>query len=118
MRRSSPVDRFQLAYERSGSGPAAVLLHGWPGDHADYRRVVPLLGGPADVVTPELRGFGHSGPPAEGSSAAAQARSVIGLIEELGLAPAVVAGYDVGSRVAQTIARARPDLVRELVMSP
>jgi pimeloyl-ACP methyl ester carboxylesterase len=122
MRRSSPVGRFQLAYERSGSGPAAVLLHGWPGDHADYRRVVPLLGGHADVVTPDLRGFGHSDrhfvPPAEGYSAAAQARSVIGLIEELGLAPAVVAGYDVGSRVAQTIARARPDLVRELAISP
>ena len=122
MRRSSPVDRFQLAYERSGSGPAAVLLHGWPGDHADYRRVVPLLGGHADVVTPDLRGFGHSDrhpvPPAEGYSAAAQARSVIALIEELDLAPAVVAGYDVGSRVAQTIARARPDLVRELVISP
>jgi pimeloyl-ACP methyl ester carboxylesterase len=122
MLRTSPVDGFRLAYERTGSGPGVVLLHGWPGDHADYRRVVPLLGGHADVVAPDLRGFGesdrHARPPAEAYSAAAQARSVAGLIEELGLAPAVIAGYDVGSRVAQTIARGRPDLVRELVISP
>jgi pimeloyl-ACP methyl ester carboxylesterase len=122
MRTASPVDGFRLAYERHGSGPGVILLHGWPGDHADYRRVVPLLGGHADVVTPDLRGFGASDrlarPPAEAYSAAAQARSVIGLVEELGLAPAVIGGYDVGSRVAQTVARERPDLVHELVLSP
>jgi pimeloyl-ACP methyl ester carboxylesterase len=119
---TSPVDGFRLAYERTGAGPGVVLLHGWPGDHADYRRVVPLLGGHADVVTPDLRGFGESDrnpqPAADGYSAAAQARSIIGLIQELELAPVVIAGYDVGSRVAQTIARARPDLVRELVIAP
>jgi pimeloyl-ACP methyl ester carboxylesterase len=122
MLRTSPVDGFHLAYERTGSGMGVVLLHGWPGDHADYRRVVPLLAGHADAVTPDLRGFGESDRPArparEAYSAAAQARSVVALIEELELQPAVIAGYDVGSRVAQTIARARPDLVRELVISP
>ncbi|MGH3155863.1 MAG: alpha/beta fold hydrolase [Streptosporangiaceae bacterium] len=30
MPRSSPVDGFQLVYDRAGSGPAVVLLHGWP----------------------------------------------------------------------------------------
>jgi pimeloyl-ACP methyl ester carboxylesterase len=122
MLRTSPVDGFRLAYERTGAGPGVVLLHGWPGEHADYRRVVPLLAGHADAVTPDLRGFGqsdrHARPPAEAYSADAQARSVIGLIEELELPPAVVAGYDVGSRVAQAVARRRPDLVQELVISP
>ena len=32
--------------------------------------------------------------------------------------PAVVGGYDVGSRVAQALARARPELVRALVLAP
>ena len=41
-------------------------------------------------------------------SAAAQARSVVGLIDELGLELAVIAGYDIGSRIAQAIARERP----------
>jgi pimeloyl-ACP methyl ester carboxylesterase len=39
---SAPVDGFRLAYERAGAGPAAVLLHRWPGWRADYRDVVPL----------------------------------------------------------------------------
>jgi pimeloyl-ACP methyl ester carboxylesterase len=34
------------------------LLHGWPGDRTDYREVVPLVSATADVVVPDLRGFG------------------------------------------------------------
>jgi pimeloyl-ACP methyl ester carboxylesterase len=30
----------------------------------------------------------------------------------------VVAGYDIGSRTAQAVARQRPDLVRALVIAP
>jgi pimeloyl-ACP methyl ester carboxylesterase len=122
MLRSSPVDGFRLAYERSGSGAPVVLLHGWPGDHADYRHVVPLLSDCADVLAPDLRGFGESDRhpllPWEGYSAAAQARSIVELIDDLGVRPAVIAGYDIGSRVAQTIARTCPDVVRALVVSP
>jgi pimeloyl-ACP methyl ester carboxylesterase len=119
---SSPVDGFRLAYERAGAGPPVVLLHGWPGDHADHREVMALLREHADVVAPDLRGFGasdkHREDPATAYGAAAQARSVLGLVDELGLERPVVAGYDVGSRVAQAIARAAPDRVRAIVVSP
>ena len=47
-----------------------------------------------------------------------QAASVVGLIGELGLGPAVIAGCDVGSRVAQQIARRTPEVVRALVVAP
>ena len=93
-----------------------VLLHGWPGDRADYRDVTPLLSDRADVVAPDLRGFGasdkHPENPASAYSAAAQARSVLGLVDELGLDAPVLAGYDIGSRIAQTIARKAPERVR------
>jgi pimeloyl-ACP methyl ester carboxylesterase len=117
-----PVDGFRLAYDRGGRGPAVLLLHGWPGDRTDFREVVALLSSAADVVAPDLRGFGesdkHEADPTEHYSADAQARSVVGLIDELGLDRPVLGGYDVGSRIAQTIARTRPDLVRALVISP
>lgn len=120
--RSAPVDGFRLAYDRTGAGPPVVLLHGWPGDRGDHRALAPLLAGAADVVVPDLRGFGasdkHPEEPAHAYSAAAQARSVVGLIEELGLAPPVIAAYDVGSRVARTIAATAPERVRALVLSP
>src|SRR5687767_6903995 len=122
MPRSSPVDGFSLAYDRTGGGPPVVLLHGWPGGRSDYRLVVPLLADAADVVVPDLRGFGesdkHDVPPDEGYAADAQARSVTGLLDELGLGPVVLAGYDIGSRIAQTIARRFPDRVRALVVTP
>jgi pimeloyl-ACP methyl ester carboxylesterase len=108
---SAPVDGFRLAYDRVGSGPAVVLLHGWPGSRRDYEDVVPLLVGEFDVVVPDLRGFGesdrHDAPPAA-YSADGQAASILGLIDELGLEQPILVGYDVGSRVAQTIARQHP----------
>ena len=71
---------------------------------------------------PDLRGFGesdkHAVDPADGYSVTAQARSVIGLVDELELAPVVLAGYDIGSRIAQAVARAAPDRVRALVLAP
>ncbi|HZD16099.1 MAG TPA: alpha/beta fold hydrolase, partial [Pseudonocardiaceae bacterium] len=116
MEKSLPIDGFRLAYERTGHGPAVVLLHGWPGDRTDYRHVVPILASTTDVVVPDLRGFGESDKhrldPAVSYSADAQARSVVGLIEELRLDRPVIGGYDIGSRIAQTVARNRPDLVR------
>jgi pimeloyl-ACP methyl ester carboxylesterase len=122
MARSAPVDGFSLAYDRAGAGSPVVLLHGWPGDRTDHADVVPLLTGAAEVIVPDLRGFGesdkHAEPPAEAYSAAAQSRSVVGLIDELGLEPPVIAGYDIGSRIAQAIARDHPEKVRALVLSP
>jgi pimeloyl-ACP methyl ester carboxylesterase len=99
-----------------------VLLHGWPGDRSDYRRVVPLLADVADVVVPDLRGFGdsdkHPVDPDEGYTGDAQARSVTALLDELGLGPVVLAGYDIGSRIAQVVARRSPMRVRALVLTP
>jgi pimeloyl-ACP methyl ester carboxylesterase len=131
VRQEREVDGFRLAYDRAGQGqgaPAVLLLHGWPGDRTDYREVAPLLSAVADVVVPDLRGFGESEKHAAGAgtpggqysqySAAAQARGVAGLIAELGLRRPVIAGYDIGSRTAQAVARERPDLVSALVLSP
>jgi pimeloyl-ACP methyl ester carboxylesterase len=122
--RSSPVDGFRLAFDRHGpaGAPTVVLLHGWPGNRHDYRRVLPLLTDVAEVIAPDLRGFGGSDKHAVDVrhfySATAQASSVIGLINELGRREVVLAGYDVGSRVAQSVARMYPDLVKSLVLSP
>jgi pimeloyl-ACP methyl ester carboxylesterase len=79
-----------------------VLLHGWPGDPDDWREVVALLD--EEPVVPELLWQPDV-------SAAALARHVAALIDE----PAVIGGYDVGSRVAQAVA---PEKVRALVLAP
>ena len=75
MHQAAAVDGFRLAFDRAGRGPAVLLLHGWPGDRTDYRDVVPLVSTAADVVVPDLRGFGesdkHRADPASQYSAAA-----------------------------------------------
>lgn len=118
---SSPVDDFRLAYDVTGEGPAVVLLHGWPGDRADWREVVPMLGG-RTVLVPDVRGFGesdkHAADPAAAYGPEPNARSVAALIGELGLERPVVAGYDIGSRIAQALAREHPEAVRALVLAP
>jgi pimeloyl-ACP methyl ester carboxylesterase len=122
MRRSAPVDGFSLAYERHGAGRPVVLLHGWPGSRRDYRTVVTRLRDEADLVVCDLRGFGdsdrHADRPPAAYAAPAQAASVRGLSAELGLDRPVLVGYDVGSRVAQAIAREAPGEVAGLVLSP
>ena len=122
MNRSAPVEGFSLAYTREGSGSPVVLLHGWPGDRHDWREVLTALGGELDVIAPDLRGFGESdgplddGPVAYG--AAGQTASVLGLIGQLGFERVVLAGDDVGSRVAQQLAKAAPQAVAALVLAP
>jgi pimeloyl-ACP methyl ester carboxylesterase len=119
------VDGFHLAYNDTGAGAPVVVLHGWPGDRSDFADVIGLLAGQARVIAPDLRGFGESdkrpdaagGEPAD-FAAPAQARSVAGLMDELGVDRAVVAGYDVGSRTAQAVAREHPERVAALVVTP
>src|ERR1700690_2027220 len=122
MHRSDPIDGFSLAYDRIGHGPPVLLLHGWPGDRHDWREVAPRLAEDHELIVPDLRGFGesdaHLADPSEQYDAAAQARSLAGLLAEISLGPVVVAGYDVGSRVAQRLARDAPERVAALVLAP
>jgi pimeloyl-ACP methyl ester carboxylesterase len=117
MHTTSAVDGFRLAYDRTGGGSPVVLLHGWPGDRTDFADVAARLD--ADVIRPDLRGFGESDKHAGGDySAAAQARGIVGLLDELGVERALLAGYDVGSRVAQAVATRHPERVSALVVAP
>jgi pimeloyl-ACP methyl ester carboxylesterase len=96
-----------------------VLLHGWPGLRSDFDLVVPQLHG-RRVLAPDLAGFGESlvAGAALDAGADAHARRVLDLIAERGLRRPVLVGYDIGSRVAQAVARLAPELVGGLVATP
>lgn len=114
---SRPVGGFRLAYDRCGSGPGVVLLHGWPGDRTDYTDVAVRVDG--DVVVPDLRGIGESDRhPGGDLSVPGQAASVLGLVDELRLGRVVLAGYGIGSLVAQHLAARHPDRVAGIVVTP
>lgn len=109
-----------MAYRRSGSGPAVVLLHGIPGQGRAWERVNAALLGSFDVVVPDLIGFGASaGPPTptiESVGPAAQAAGVARLLDDLGVRGATLVGHDFGAPVGVLLAEARPDLVGALLL--
>src|SRR3954451_1090441 len=58
---------IELYYEDHGSGPAVLLLHGWPVDSRSWEpQIHPLLAAGHRVITYDRRGFGQSSRPTAG----------------------------------------------------
>jgi pimeloyl-ACP methyl ester carboxylesterase len=97
---------MSLAYERAGSGPALVLLHGLGHRRQGWAAVMGQLTPHRDVITVDLPGHGQS-PPLRASGphpVAAIAEQVGALLTELGLARPHLAGNSLGGAVALTLA--------------
>jgi pimeloyl-ACP methyl ester carboxylesterase len=114
--------RVEIGYERRGdpAGWPAVLLHGFPYDPRCFDEVAGLIAGDgAHVIVPYLRGYGPSRyrDPAvmRSGQQAALAGDLRELIERLGLARPIVAGFDWGGRAACVAAMLWPQLVSGLV---
>ena len=110
---------INLSVHRGGSGPALILLHGYPQTHMAWHRVAPQLARHFDVVVPDLRGYGDSDvPPNDAGNHAyskrEMARDIMGLMDALGLARAHVIGHDRGARVAYRMALDHPERVDRL----
>lgn len=114
--------RVEIGYERCGdpAGWPVVLLHGFPYDPRCFDEVADLLAGDgAHVIVPYLRGYGPSryrdAQVMRSGQQAALAGDLRELIEGLGLARPIVAGFDWGGRAACVAAMLWPQLVSGLV---
>src|SRR5688572_3094220 len=115
------TDETSIFLRRGGSGPALLLLHGFPQTHLMWRLAAPLLASDFTVVCADLRGYGRSGcPPSTPDHAPyakrAMARDLIAVMERLGFARFFVAGHDRGGRVAYRMALDHPDRVTGLAV--
>ena len=111
--------RTELVHEESDSsedGPTVVLLHGLGASSAFWRPVTAELEGTARTVVPDLLGFGASIRLGTHFHLDDQAAAVVRLVERHGGGPVVLAAHSYGAAVAVTVARDRPDLVRQLVL--
>jgi pimeloyl-ACP methyl ester carboxylesterase len=98
-----------IHYVRGGRGPALVLLHGFPQDWFEWRRLMPRLAERFTVIAVDLRGVGGSAAPADGYAASDLAKDVHELVGALGIDRAHVVGHDIGGWVAYAFARLYPD---------
>lgn len=118
-RRDIIANGIRLSVQEAGQGLALILLHGYPQNGLCWARVAPDFAADLHVIIPDLRGYGQSAAPPDDASHTAyskreMARDIIGMMDALGLARAMVLGHDRGARVAYRLALDHPDRVSRL----
>lgn len=103
-----------LYYEGQGAGPSVIFVHGSWSDHADWASVIQPLVNRFRAVSYDRRGHTRSERSLEPGSAEQDAADLIGLIEQLDLAPVFVVGNSFGALITLRVAATRPDLLRGL----
>jgi pimeloyl-ACP methyl ester carboxylesterase len=112
-----PVQGTRVHVERSGSGPALLLIHGLVGSARNWRQNVEFLSRHATVYAVDLFNMGESDR-VRGLDASLEATAdgLAALLDALELATADVAGHSHGGAVAMMLAARHPGRVRRLVL--
>lgn len=116
------IDGVEIAYRMAGSGPAVLLLHGFPQNMAMWAGIAPLLVEAGyTVVCADLRGYGDSAKPRclpDRSNYAfrAMAADQAGLMASLGFDRYHVIGHDRGGRTGHRLALDHPERVLSLAV--
>jgi len=113
--RVANVNGVGVRYVRSGQGPPLVLVHGLAASVYSWSEVLAELAKRHDVVAVDLPGFGGSEMPPD-LTFAAYPPTVLGLMDQLGLARASLVGNSMGGAAAAAIAADHPDRVERLVL--
>ena len=106
------VNGTRVFYLSQGDGPAVLFLHAGVADHRMWRHQVGAFPG-MQTVAFDRRGFGRSQWEA---AAFSDLDDSLAVIDHLALSNPVVVGCSVGGSLALRLARARPELVRGLVL--
>jgi pimeloyl-ACP methyl ester carboxylesterase len=113
---------LSVGYAEDGpaSGPAVMLLHGWPYDIHSFAEATPLLAAAGyRVIIPFVRGYGTtrflSDDTPRNAQQAALATDVVALMDALAIEHAILAGFDWGGRSADIVAALWPDRCKALV---
>lgn len=106
---------MDLALDDRGSGPALLLVHGYPLDGTLWRHQAGAFPGWRTLV-PDLRGFGRSAAPDVGYRMATYADDLAALLDALRVEEAVLAGLSMGGYVAFEFLRRHRARVRALVL--
>ncbi len=107
---------IRLHYVAAGSGPLAILLHGFPEFWYSWRAMIGPLSRIRRVVALDMRGYNLSDKPREGYDLATLCADARGVIEAMGAREADVIGHDWGGVIAWSFAMREPGYVRRLAV--
>src|ERR1051325_12163631 len=114
------VDGVRVHYQEAGrvDAPPLILIHGFTASTFVWKDVLlPLADAGFRVIAPDLLGFGYSGKPRHVEyTIDAQARMIMGLMEELGIERAALVGSSYGGAVAAPCALDNPERVSKRVL--
>jgi pimeloyl-ACP methyl ester carboxylesterase len=112
------VQGLRVAYERAGTGPALVLLHGYVGDGATtWRRQIDALSDEFTVVAWDAPGAGSSSDPPESFGMAGYSDCLAGFVARLGLERPFIIGLSFGGALAIDFCRRHPAIPAALVLA-
>jgi pimeloyl-ACP methyl ester carboxylesterase len=118
--RDAELPSGRIHFVEQGSGPAIVLLHGFPEFWFSWREQLPILAAQGfRAVAPDLRGYNLSHRPRDLSDyrVAEIANEIASFIAEVAPGERVVlVGHDWGAVVAWVVASRHPELLRQLVI--
>jgi len=114
--RAVEVNGRSVNFVEMGWGPAVVLIHGQGGCWQWWLRSIPTLARHARVIAVDLAGYGKSEPVGDSDAIDDQIATVVGVLNHLNIASAVVVGHSMGGVVALAMAHQVPDRVRALVV--
>jgi pimeloyl-ACP methyl ester carboxylesterase len=107
------INNINLAYDDFGSGPAVLLIHGFPLNRQMWQpQLKPLADAGCRVIAPDLRGFGASDAPAGGYSMEVFADDIIALMDSLKIEKAVIGGMSMGGYILMNLLERYPNRVR------
>ncbi len=110
------IGKFQLYYERAGSGPAIVFLHGLGGNHLSWWQQMPYFMRWFDCITVNQRSFGLS-PDPDGTFCDAHSSDLRALLDHLKIDKAVLVGQSMGGWTIVGYAIEHPESVAAMVMA-
>lgn len=111
------VEGGEMFYERRGSGPPIVFIHGGWQDSTAWSGQVDHFAEQYDVITYDIRGHGQSGPTETAQySVELFVDDLETLLVELGVEQPILAGISVGGLVVRSFLARHPDRVRGAVI--
>src|SRR5689334_4690020 len=103
---TTPVN---LTFKQEGSGTALLLIHGFPFDNSIWDAQMDDLKSVCRVITPDLRGHGHSPAPEGAYSMDVMAEDVLSLLNRIGVYKAIWVGHSMGGYVTMAAWRLAPE---------
>src|SRR5665213_2519097 len=91
----------RIVYDRSGSGPVVVFLHGIGGNRTNWTDQLRSLGDHYTCIAWDAMGYGDSSDPEDGSRFEHFADELVVVLDDLSVKRAHLVGLSMGGHIAQ-----------------